>query len=242
MRTFIVAILFILTFHSYAQHKKIIYVDEAYIPIDAEEFLRKEKSNLFLVATVKSDTAIYKKLRYKEYFGKIDTVTKSQLNKFFHARFSIDSTKTWLIHYRDTMPNPKLMPEESGIVYTDSTKSRHRHVSSLKDDQAIIPKELKKYTKFKNLELLHFFNVTNGYPIKTEEYEWYQDTALLLKKIFSDGMIAYTNLVIHPNGEFYVTAVGKKDRDLNRVLVYKTYKKEKEKARKKHQKLNTERH
>jgi len=109
-----------ISFQLYSQEKERVYVDENYQKIDFQKFTKKLQSNLFYVAKVENDTALFKKLRFKQYFGNIGLKKKYQLNKLFYKRYQIDTTKTWLIHYLDSLPDIAKMPVESGVIFLDS--------------------------------------------------------------------------------------------------------------------------
>tara|TARA_B100000787_G_C16079960_1_gene243966 strand:- start:465 stop:692 length:228 start_codon:yes stop_codon:yes gene_type:complete len=70
----------------YSQQPKTVYVDEGYDEITKNKFNKLLKSNLYDIAETIRDTAIFKKLRYKEYFGKLSQSNKSKLNKLFSLR------------------------------------------------------------------------------------------------------------------------------------------------------------
>lgn len=223
-------ILIFITNVSFSQEKKIIYVDENFKEISLDQYKNKFKSKLFLEVTVKKDTAIFKKLRFKEYFGRLDHIKKSQLNRLFIKRYVVDTSKIWLIHYKHFLPNIEQMPEESRIIYIDSLNKPtgkilnfknyspcnianvkllrtelHKYEISYKEFRLIIPKELKEFKNIKNLEFLHFYDKNKGYPVEKDNYKWLKDHNSILRKSFSDGMFMYRTIVIYPNGEFYLS-------------------------------------
>ncbi len=236
MRPFFITLIIFISFQSLAQVRKFIYVNEKYEEIDFNTFSRKVQSELFFVSEVENDTAVFKKIRFKEFYGDLTNRKKSQLNKLFLKKFNIDSTKIWFIHYQDSLPNIQLMPEKSGIIYLDSFKIRHRHVMSYEDDKKIIPRELKEYKKVKNLSLLHFYGINKGYPAITEEYKWFKDYNLILKKTFTDGMKMYRAIIIYPNGNFVVYAINKPPFEIKKLLNFKSFKKAEKKWRRKYEK------
>jgi len=156
-----------------------------------------------------------------------------------HTNYAIDSTKTWLIHYQDTLPNPKIVSKNSKIRYLNANHISNKRIKNLKDYHKIIPKQKSAYSKCEDLALLYFYDVQNDYPIKTKSYQWHQDKGLLIKKLFNDGMKAYKTIIIHPNGDFYMTATRKTKNELKNILVVKKYKKTKKKTIKKFDKLNS---
>lgn len=207
-----------------SQHKKIIYVNEAYKITTFLKYKKKLNSKLFDIAIVENDSAIFKKLRYNQYFGKLNKLKKSQLSKLLHKRYKIDSSKVWLIHYIDSIPNIKKMPEESGVEFIDSLGratgiflsnkklksdykkhpyTGHMHTQSAKDFIKGIKKEKEKIRN--HIELLHFYNFNKGFPTKKlNELKYYEDQQNLISNLFSDKLKKFPVIILHPNGEFYV--------------------------------------
>jgi len=263
----LISFFILLSFQLYAQSKKIIYVNENYDIIDFHEFNRKLKSDLFFIAHVENDTAMYKKLRFKVFFGKLNSQKKSQLNKLLYMRNRIDSTKIWLIHYIDSLPNPELMPKKSGIVILDSlghekgavltrkefensivkntnnsikvkATVKHKHVLSYEDYTTRILSEIKTYNKFDNSILLHFYNFNNGFPVNTDELICLKDYNLSLRKTFTDGMRVYKKIIIYPDGDFCLGSFGNNYMDEKRLLKYRSFKKVEKKWNKKRKQYN----
>jgi len=248
MKKITLAILFVLLFlEVHSQIQKTIYVGENYQEIHENDFNKLLKTNLFDTAKITSDTVIYIKLRYKEYFGKLSNGEKRQLNKLFSSRYKIDSTKKWLIHYVDTLPNKEKMPKISGVIVYDSVHpnktifmskkefnrqyknyvTKHKHVFSYPDYQRNIRKEIKKISK--KINFIHIYNHNKGIPTSfLSEIKYYQDNVPIFKKIFSDGMMNYKTILIYPNGAFYLAnnySIYKEEMILN-----KRYYKEKKKV------------
>jgi hypothetical protein len=237
-KVFFTILITLITFQSYSQELKRFYVDETYKEITFQKFNKKLESQLFFTVTAINDTAIVKKLRFKEFFGHLG-IKKKQLNKLFAKRFDIDSTKIWLIHYMDSLPDVTKMAKKSGVVYIDSSKRRHKHVMSYLDYRKIIPRETKKYRNLKKVSLLHFYNFNKGYLQKDIELEkWYKDSNLILKSIFTDGMKMYKTIVIHPNGKFYVRIVRKLFSEERKLLKYESFNRQEKKWRKKLERYN----
>ncbi|KZS39574.1 hypothetical protein AWE51_07930 [Aquimarina aggregata] len=205
-KNIVVAIIILLcTVSTKAQYKKKIYLDEFNQQIKFEAYRQKSQSKVFDQVTFNNDTVEVKKLRFRTYFGKLNTEKKEQLNKFFLARHGIDSTKVWLIHHVDTLPNPKQMPKTSKIVYLDSTKRKHKHVLNLEDYEGIIAKERENLKHKKDIALLHFYTNDNQYPVQEHSNNWYKDESTILKRIFSDGFMRYRVIIVYPNGDFFLS-------------------------------------
>ena len=69
-KIFYIVCIVLIPFASRAQEKKRIYVDENYKVINFQKYIKKSQSKLFCVINVKTDTALFKKLRFKEFFWK----------------------------------------------------------------------------------------------------------------------------------------------------------------------------
>ena len=228
MKKILLIILFtLLISNGYSQNKERIYLDEHYKEIELREFQKKARTDFFFVAIKSNDTAVFRKLRYRELYGKLDLKVKYQLNGLFHKRYDIDTNKVWVIHYKDSLPDIKKMRKKSGIIVIDSTgkelseilswdqyrrskyrttKNRHlkKYVTSYGDFIKTIDYE-KKYLRNKNLiELLHFYHINKGYPLENDKFNWMQDSSQILKKIFTIGLEMYRIIVLHPDGSFYV--------------------------------------
>lgn len=192
----VIILLFFLSGLAYSQISKTIYVDENYREINIIDFNKKLKSDLFYSIIAKNDTAIFKKLRFKEYFGKIKKNKKEQLNKFFYNKYKIDSNKVWLIYYTDSLPKLNdrfkksnlhlidtltaediiirnkryrgkiVKPSDSLRPYTIALKDSFRKVAVHSHLQESWRKKEKEYKNIKNVTLMHFYNFNKGYPKK----------------------------------------------------------------------------
>lgn len=254
MKNIITPIFYLLmVLNMYSQQTKTVYVDESYDEITKEKFERLLKSNLYDIAETTKDKKIYKKLRYKEYFGRLSKKNKDQLNKLFSSRYSIDSTKKWLFHYLDSLPNKEKMPKISGVIVYDSldTKkafflskkkfnnnykkyinSKHRHVMSYDEFQDRIRKEKKKISK--KIAFTHIYNQNNGIPEEfLKEMNYYKDNIPIFRNIFSDGMKNYKTILIFPNGNFYLVN-NYNISNVKKLLQSKFYSKRKKNWSKKH--------
>jgi len=233
MKKSLLFILFVLLrVNCYSQDKEVFYIDERYKEISLTEFESKAQSNFYLIATSSNDTAIFKKIRFREYFGKLDTKKKHQLNKLLYQKHKIDSTKIWLIHHIDSLPNIDKFREKSGIILLDSLGNEfgkimnvkefnfkhaerlyhqkkinfyktHKMVTSYKNYKKNAVKEKREFGRFKNLELLHFYNFNKNYPLENDQFNWKHDSNQIFQKVFTDGNKMYLNLIIFPNGDFY---------------------------------------
>jgi len=240
--------------------KEIIYVDEKFEKVDFATFSEKLNTQLFLTSLVEMDTIIFKKLRFKEYFGSLGK-KKSQLNKLYHQRYHVDSTKVWLIHYTDSLPKSTDFQREYDITLFDCfneevlssemyIRGTGRHSKTKSDRSEKIVTHYKDYLrrnswKFKKLNnnkgssLLHFYEYNKGYSFKRDHKKWIEDDNHILKGTFSDGLfLSYKLLVIYPNGDFYTSHYFKSFSDQKKLLKYKPFKKLKKKWLTKIEKLN----
>lgn len=244
---------FLMITNIYSQEPKTIYVNESYDEITKEKFDKLFKSNLYDIAETTRDEKIYKKLRYKEYFGRLSKKNKDQLNKLFNLRYNIDSTKKWLFHYIDTLPNKEKMPKISGVFVYDSIEtkktfflskkvfnnnykkymnSKHRHVMSYDEFQDKIRKEKKKISK--KTVFTHIYNQNKGIPKEfLKEMNYYKDNIPVFRNIFSDGMKNYNTILIFPNGNYYLVH-NYNISNVKKLLQSSFYKKRKKNWLKKH--------
>lgn len=227
---------FLFLFVSYSQNKEIYYIDEASKSIDFSDYKKRLKSKMFFENIIENDSAIFKKLRFKEFYGKIDATQKTQVNSLFSKLYAIDSTKTWLIHYQDTLPDIKIEQKRLKTVHLDSMRPR-KGLFNYEDDVKLIEKELAFYGKMENIILLHFFNTNNGYPIDNEGKEWYYDYSSILRKFFNVRLEPFYMCVIHPSGDFYVTPLVVTFPNQEKILDPVKFKKMKEKFEKKYRKI-----
>lgn len=248
------------TFCCYSQQKKIIYLDDSYAPIDREEFKYKADSDFYTNATFYNDTAVFHKLRYREYFGKIVPKKKTQLNKLFSGRYGVDTIKVWLIHYKDSLPDVTKMSKKAGYiildtlgneiseilswdeyVHSEKRKGWNRHlykyVESYENFKKGIDFEKKYLGNQKNFELLHIFGKNKGYPIKDDNFNWLHDSGGIIPKIFTDGLMTYKFIVLHPDGNFYtITHDDSLDRQKEK-LNFKSFQKAKKEWFKQYERL-----
>ncbi|WP_144895026.1 hypothetical protein [Lutibacter sp. Hel_I_33_5] len=217
-----------------SQSKKIIYVDENYEFVNFSKYKKKFNSELFEVVILSNDTATFKKLKFKEFLGRIGGSKKSQLNKLLSKRYSVDTNKVWLFHFLDSVPNIKKMPNKSRIKCLDSTISwlytnkgkrkklitsnrnggkknmvkhrciKHKHLISLKDYIKKINDENKNINK--NTELIHLYKLNKGFPKnQLNTYNYFEDKTSILSNIFNDGIKSFKTIIIYPDGNYYTS-------------------------------------
>lgn len=86
-------ILVLISASSYSQ-KKEFYYGEKYKSIEKEDFEKRLKSNLFTFTTIENDTAKFQKLRFIEFFGRIDSTKNKQLKSQLTSKYPVNPNKT----------------------------------------------------------------------------------------------------------------------------------------------------
>lgn len=227
MKRIIILFLILSSYQLLSQSKKVIYVNENYKKISKKEYQKKLKSKLFDIATTVKDTVILKKLRFSEFYGQLEETKRKQIFKLFHKRFHLDTTKVWVIHYIDSVPDKKKMPLKSGLEFIDSKGKltgifltqnefknsygkypykRHRHRTSYSDYIKGLKTENNKYKNSKGIELIHLYKTNKGFPNEElKKHNYYKDKLSFFKKFFTDGLKLYTSVLIYPDGNFYAS-------------------------------------
>lgn len=229
IRTYLVLLLLLISFFSNAQLKnRVVYLDVTKEVISKQEFNKKIESDLYSGIKYVTDTLIIKKLKINYAFGKLKTSTKSQLFKLLSSRHQIDTTKTLVFHYMDTLKNKNEYPKSDYLVLLDSNNNvikkikgnrtsyivtpstrnvvKHKHLISYKTFLVSHKKCIKSYKKFikKNVKILHFYSVNNGHPNQYKNHRWYKDYGNILKKLFYIEKRKFSLVVLKPNGEFFL--------------------------------------
>ena len=222
MKNIILFIFFFISTYSFSQNKKSIYIDEDLNQIDSKEFYKKTKSKLFDTAMVSNDTAIFYKLRFKEYFGTLSKIKKKQLNIYL-LKNNIDIKKVIVINYIDSIPNEKKMPKQSTAFVLDSLGDITKEYISLKkflrkkkkfetykryvavyNKPDYITQLEKKHTHYKNTQYINYYKTNKGFPesiLKKNKY--FKDNKQIIHNMFNDGLMVYSTIIIFSNGDFY---------------------------------------
>jgi hypothetical protein len=223
-----------------------VFYNEKYQKIKKSIFENKLKSKLFFTASWKNDTAKFHKLRYAEFFGKMDSIKHKQLKSQLSSKYNLNPNKRWLIYYIDSLPDVKKMPPKSGFFYIDTIakdsifiprngrrskkfdreKYNYRfHVRSLKSYQKGIKRASKKSNS--SVECFYLYNFNNGFSIiNSKKFRLYKDPNQIVKKVFSDGQISYKAIILDIYGNFYVTSAdnGEHQKIMLTEKGYSTYK------------------
>lgn len=205
--------------------KDTLCFDEADHLISKALFNKKISSNIYHGLQLDTDTLVIQKVRFNYCFGNLQPTIKSQLFKLLSSRHQIDTTKTLVIHYIDTLRSISEFPKQNSVVYKDSLGNiipikkngssfdlasarnikTHEHILNHQSFVKQHERCLKDHKKLKaNIEVLHFYAVNNGHPEQVSDVKWYKDYGSVLKKVFSDGYKNFNNIIVHPNGDFYM--------------------------------------
>ena len=217
----------------FSQEVKNIYLDQNLQVISETTYKNKFQKKLYYVTQINTDSVVYKKLKYKLVYDRLEANVKSQLNKLLYRDYAIDSTKIWFIHYIDTMPNIEkfsksnrsdieLKTSPSGMNYKSIT---HNH--TFREEVKYFHKEVDYISKFENTSVLHFYSENTNYPKDIDIYKILKDPLNLLRKIFSDGIAPYRNIIVYPNGDFVMSTFNLSHEQIKTHLNQKKFKKNK---------------
>lgn len=217
-KTLLILVFILISINGFCQKLRFFYQDEKGNNISFSSYNNRLNSGLYYATSSGYDTTFIKGMKFKEEYGKLDLIQKKQLNKLYAKRNDIDSTKTWLIHYIDSLPNITNMPKTTGLYLFNEFESkiaeeiksrRFYHFAkdsflisykgyvgyskkialNYNDYKKISLQEHKKYAKFESVELIHFFELNKGYPKEDIKKEkLFQDEYLVLKKIFNKNV------------------------------------------------------
>lgn len=228
----------------FSQEKKTFYFSEDLKTITYKEFLKKKENPIYRLTVAENDTAIFKRIKYINYFGQLSPLKKRQLSKILYNKYKIDSLKPLLIHFLDGVPNIDEMPKKTMIkTLGKNEKLSDKYVSSnhftknferriyIQSKKDYIESTTKHYHKVDNekYEYIHLYEENKGFPTeKLEKTKTYHDKNNFIKNIFSDGITTYKLVLIHPNGEFYLSNFNHFER-CNELLERKAFDKAKKK-------------
>jgi hypothetical protein len=206
MKYFIANLFFLVVVSSYSQvKKKTIYLNENYTEITKREHHKKLKSKIYHSLTYDLDSLVYKKLRLSHFFGKLDKLKKQQLFKLLYVRNSIDTTKTLVFHYKDTLKLKSEFPKNDTVVFLKN--GRHKHLISYKKFLKQHTNCVKKHNQFTNVTVVHYYHINNGHQDVIGELIWYKDPSGIIKRLFSDTYENFKYFILKPNGTFFIQSV-----------------------------------
>ena len=201
---FLIIVFLLVLSRGYAQLDT-LYLDESDRLITKTIFQHKTGSPLYHGLRFDTDTLVLNKVRFNYYFGKLTPSVKTQFFKLLNKRHQIDTTKTLIIHYQDTLKTQDQFPEKDSIVYLDSLSERHIHLWGYDSFLNANKKCIKNHNKYKKTsELLHFYGHNLGHPNNVKKLVWYKDYGLIIKKLFADSYRNFKIIIIHSDGEFFV--------------------------------------
>ena len=182
--------------------KDTIYANELNQRIDRAVFEKKVTSKLYNTLIYEGDSLVTLVAKQSYMFGKINSENKSEIFRLFNLRNNVDTTKTIVIHYLDTLKRIDQFPKKDIIVSLKN--GRHKHVNSHK---TFIKNHKTCLNNFKNRKfskVYHFFKVNNGHPLTYKKYSWEKDYGGLINKIFPSNYNKFTRVIISPDGDFFV--------------------------------------
>lgn len=201
---FLVIFFLLILSDSYAQLDT-IYLDESDKFISKTIFENKIGSTIYHGLKFETDTLVLNKVRFSYYFGELSPSVKTQLFQLLNKRHQIDTTKTLIIHYQDTLKPLEQFPKRDSIVYLDSLSKRHIHLWGYDSFLNAHKKCFQNHKKYKKeAQLLHFYAHNLGHPNKVKNLEWFKDYGLVIKKIFADSYQNFKIIIIHSDGEFFI--------------------------------------
>lgn len=214
---------------------QVAYFDWDLNEISKDVFLTKLQTDQYQSINLQSDTIQSYKLRRKEVFGQLDSLTNSQLRMSLFKFYKVDTTKTLFIHYMDTLPVVANMPLHDTLIVkvkTDkqgATKTSHQHLISFETEKKGLLKEVRSFEKFQNVRFLHLVNVFNDYPVMVAHHKMMKDQNLLYRKVFSDGLKPYANIILYKDGTFLMTTYQMTSFQIRKRLKQNKFDKEKSK-------------
>lgn len=194
-------------FNLYSQIKKTLYVNEDFKEISKLEFDKKHNSSIYGTKTYDLDTIVYKSTFLRYYMGKLEKTKKKQLYSLLVQRNNVDTTKSILIHYKDTLKTIGSFPTVDSFVYYKKGGIRRivSHNTFIK-----VHKDCEREYSKKHITTYHFFNHNEGHPLEIKKIIWRQDYLGLLRKLFFTSRVKnkYWTILLHPNGDYVVNYFG----------------------------------
>ncbi len=205
--------------------KDTLYFDIYENEISKVVFNTKLHSKFYNGIRYSSDTLVVQGLIPNHVFGQLSPVVKSQLFKMLSSRSEIDTLKTLSLYYKDTLITRNEFPKKDLLIFRDSLgkvmgtskligwyfdgrpykKAKyHDRIYSFKGFNRLTLSIFKKYRKFKHVEPVFFYGTNNGLDLNTLKVKWHKDYGYLIKNLFRYKDYWFGQLIIKPNGEYYV--------------------------------------
>ncbi|WP_442265605.1 hypothetical protein ACSIGC_15075 [Tenacibaculum sp. ZS6-P6] len=231
---------------TYSTDKKVYLLDHELNEISEEKFTNRINSDLFSYVKLENDTIILKKLFLNEIFGKLDKKKHQQIKKLFALRNRIDSTKTWSINYKDTIPNKNDMSEQSAYIYLDSLNNKIgylpynskkkklkkferkafkvKRVIGYKNYLEEIGGDRKRSKKNKKVVFFSVYDINKGFPYQDlESRNYFNDPNKIIKKTFKSAFKNPSSIIIFPDGYYLIKYTGTYWRNQKKLKNNKSY-------------------
>lgn len=216
-----------------AQNK---YLDWDLKEISAEVFRIKMNSGRYASTRVSVDTNFrFFKLKRKEVFGKLDSLTTHQLRLALLKSQGVETNKTLFIHYLDTLPLVGAMPARDTVIIEQKLDKNgrpytsHTHLHSFHTEAKGLRREIEFMKQFKEVEFFHLVNVFSDYPVWVEGHKMMEDPMKTFRKVFSDGLTPYNNIILYSDGTFLMTTYKLTSSQIKKLLNRKNFDKQRKK-------------
>lgn len=202
------AVFFFTVLNVYSQSKKIVYLDNNHKEIPFLEYSKKTESNLFKEKHFYNESVLYKKLVFKEFFGKIDHQKVSEI----YNLYKVDTTKVLYIHFIEAKKDENLKD-----TISDNRKHEVKKKHELKLLKNIIQNEVDYFGGSEKLTSLY---ITKNDSLDSHnelnlEQIFLSDYNSIIEKTFSVTPVSL--IVIHIDGSYYIT----NNNDFNNKDVFK---------------------
>ncbi|APY10037.1 hypothetical protein BWZ22_01725 [Seonamhaeicola sp. S2-3] len=209
----------------------VIHIDENGKSISANVFKTKISSSIYHGVRYDTDSLVLQEIKYNYRFGKLLPNAKKQLFQLLSLRHQIDTTRILMIHYIDTLRAVSEFPKKSSTILYDSLNQEIKSVQKtityplggvkidLSNNQKVYKQEhvlnyrdfinsykrcYRRYRKYKQVSVFHFYDYNNGHPNELKKLKWFQDYGGVLKKLFFNEKSRGYNVIIKPSGEFFI--------------------------------------
>lgn len=216
-------VFFFTVLNVYSQSIKIVYLDNNHKEIPFLEYSKKTESNLFKEKHFYNESVLYKKLVFKEFFGKIDTKKVSEI----YNLYKVDTTKILYIHF---------IEDKKGESFKDTISDNSKHVVKNQEELNLLKNSIQNEVDyFGGSEKITSLYITKNNNLDVHSKLNLEDIFLsdynsIIEKTFNVTPVSL--IVIHADGSYYIT----NDNDFNNKDVFKV--KSFKKLKKKYKKLN----
>jgi hypothetical protein len=182
--------------------KDTVYVDEDNNIIDPLFFNNKLNSIYYYANVYESDEKFYLKLQWTHYYGQLNHQQRRQLFKNLNSEHQVDTTKIIVIHYLDTLKNPKSYPKKNKIVKLDERSHIHliNYKTFLKQNKSC----LKSFKKNKLANVYHFYDFNDNHPNIIDNLIWYSDYQKRIKLFFGKNVLSPRTIIINTDGKYFI--------------------------------------